>query len=652
MTGYRDQNLALFIGIVIFVLFVPRATGSTRRIMKVVSAGKHVSLDCIVPKYPNVGIVWRRAGRQNAIAYVDKLKQTAHFHADFNNQLHITVNYTKSWTTTLSVFTITIWNITATDSSIYKCDTIDYVNGGSVVVYYSYHIYVVDCACFAVGNPVTCFLNKYRTTDCIPVHIEINGNYVARSRISPPNEIVASQWTSEEDRRNDIEIQVSSVQSSTTNIDVLCILPALEQSSVLPTSSQPSSLVSSLPKTASGKSTTTATSLPTYQVLSTKTNIIPPIFVNKTPRLDKWTAAPTAAPLKNNQPLSTTSRFLNDLNKQSQKITVSTANAKIFSISSSPSPAALTLDPMNMLSATKKTKFPLNVSPSPETTSTKSPILNVSGKQETLFFIFIVIISIVSFLVIVLCITVTIMCRKKKRNPRKLPSTGVSSADYEQTDNGVTVEMDQYPVIIPSLGNNKGNISSNSGSVGMLQTCIRDQTTAVCSNKIKDEDGYVITSTSAICEKHTRYRPEDYEYVIQNYASKNHGPIQVVKEDSESVAPVFNEPRAKTPTTKLNEEDDDGYVVPDMEINSDRDEEGYLVPFCREHGERDMPSMTDIDGYVVPTFFTGQEKKESNKDRDGYMYLLPTMSINTGENTRYEVAGHGYCLDNFYESVN
>ena len=237
-------------------------------------------------------------------------------------------------------------------------------------------------------------------------------------------------------------------------------------------------------------------------------------------------------------------------------------------------------------------------------------------------------------------------------NRMKPPSTGVSSVDYEQTDNGVTVEIKEYPVIIPFSGYNKGNICSNFGSEGVFHTCIRDHTIAVCSTKNEDEDGYVITSTSAICEKHTRGRPDDYEYVLQNYASKNHGPILAVKEDSESVAPVFNEPRAKAQTTKLKEEDDDGYVVPDMEINADRDGGGYLVPICRELCEKDMPCQTDIAGYVVPTF-TSQEKRESNKDRDGYMYLLPTGSRNIGGNARIEVAGHGsYCLDNFYESVN
>ena len=224
-----------------------------------------------------------------------------------------------------------------------------------------------------------------------------------------------------------------------------------------------------------------------------------------------------------------------------------------------------------------------------------------------------------------------------------LPSTGVSSAGYEQTNNGVTVERKEYPVIIPSLGNNKGNISSNSGSEGVFHTCIRDQTKAVCSNQSEDENGYVITGANAICEKHTRYRPEDYEYVLQNYASKNSGSIPAVKEESNSFAPAFNEPRAKAPTTKLNEEDDDGYLVPDMEINAGRDGDGYLVPICREFCERDMSSVTDLDGYVVPTF-TGQEKRELNKDRDGYMYLLPNVSRNTGGNARNEEAGHGYYL--------
>ena len=180
--------------------------------------------------------------------------------------------YIESWNTTVSVFTITIWNIIAKDSSFYTCDTINYLNNGSVVVY-SYDVQVVDCACSAVGNPVRCFLNRYSTEDFIPVHIETNGNFVARSRISPPNEIVTSHWIFEQDRRNDIEIQVSSVQSSTTDIDVVCVLPALEQAS--PPSSSLLSAATTPPRATLGKSSSTvATTSPTCQtIISTPSNI-------------------------------------------------------------------------------------------------------------------------------------------------------------------------------------------------------------------------------------------------------------------------------------------------------------------------------------------------------------------------------------------
>ena len=128
------------------------------------------------------------------------------------------------------------------------------------------------------------------------------------------------------------------------------------------------------------------------------------------------------------------------------------------------------------------------------------------------------------------------------------------------------------------------------------------------SHKTEDEDGYLIPSISATCEKHNRYIAEDYECVSQNYTFKNHIPAVKDEKREARMGKIWG-------------------------INA-----------------RDESSMTDIDGYVVPTI-AGQEKRESNKDRDGYMYLLPTMSRITRGNARVEVDPHVFCPDNLYDSV-
>ena len=117
MTGLWHRD----IGIVTFLLCVSCATGSTRHSMKIVSAGKSVSLNCVVPKDPNVNIYWRRGSQSTLIAYAGRLNKTGYIYPDFNNN-RITMNFSESWNATASVFTIKIWNISAEDSSCYKCD--------------------------------------------------------------------------------------------------------------------------------------------------------------------------------------------------------------------------------------------------------------------------------------------------------------------------------------------------------------------------------------------------------------------------------------------------------------------------------------------------------------------------------------------------
>ena len=138
----------------------------------------------------------------------------------------------------------------------------------------------------------------------------------------------------------------------------------------------------------------------------------------------------------------------------------------------------------------------------------------------------------------------------------------------------------------------------------------KSHVTTMFSHKTEDEDGYLIPSISANCEQHIKYIADDYECVCQNYTFKNHTPAVKDEKREARMGKIWG-------------------------INA-----------------RDESSMTDIDGYVVPTIITSQEKRESNKDRDGYMYLLPTGSRNTGGNTRVEVDRHGYCPDNLYDYVN
>ena len=97
----------------------------------------------------------------------------------------------------------------------------------------------------------------------------------------------------------------------------------------------------------------------------------------------------------------------------------------------------------------------------------------------------------------------------------------------------------------------------------------------------KDEDGDLVPSISVNFETHNKYIAEGYEYVFQNHKFKNH--IPAVKEENR----------------------EGRMAVVEMGKKWDRN-------------ARDESSVTDIDGYVVPAF-TGQEKRESNKDRDGYM---------------------------------
>ena len=96
-------------------------------------------MDCIVPKDPNMDINWRRGvgGDINStvnIAYARQVQLKMDIFTLTSNNKHITKNYTKSWNTTVSLFTITISNITAEDSSVYKCDTYNNLSQISVVV--------------------------------------------------------------------------------------------------------------------------------------------------------------------------------------------------------------------------------------------------------------------------------------------------------------------------------------------------------------------------------------------------------------------------------------------------------------------------------------------------------------------------------------
>ena len=109
MTKYRGQNLALFIGIVIISLRVSCATESTRvrHSMKVVRAGKSVSLDCIVPKDPNVDLYWWRDRPSTAIAYAGRLDKDGYIFSDFNNK-RITNSICRQVTIKMDIFQISL----------------------------------------------------------------------------------------------------------------------------------------------------------------------------------------------------------------------------------------------------------------------------------------------------------------------------------------------------------------------------------------------------------------------------------------------------------------------------------------------------------------------------------------------------------------
>ena len=90
------------------------------------------------------------------------------------------------------------------------------------------------------------------------------------------------------------------------------------------------------------------------------------------------------------------------------------------------------------------------------------------------------------------------MCRKKKRNSMKRLPSGV---DREQSNN---VEMNQYPLMVPSLGNNMSNISSDPGSATVLQTCNPDGT----GSGDEDNDGFCLVD-NVLYESCEINRPDD-----------------------------------------------------------------------------------------------------------------------------------------------
>ena len=586
MTGYRDQNLALFIGIVIFSLRVSCATGSTQHIMKVVSAGKSVSLDCIVPKDVKVEIYWKRDDYSTFIAYAGIYADSENIFKYLENK-RIALNYTKSWNTTVSVFTITIWNITYEDSSSYTCET-DILSNGMSVTAYSYDVQVIDCACSAIDGPLRCFLNGYITEDCISVHIKINGSYIAKSRIHPPNEIIASPWNFQQDRRNDIEIQVSSVQSSTTDIDVVCVLPALDQAS--PPSSPLLSAASTPPRaTLSKSSSTVATMSPTCQT------------IQSTPK---------------------TSSSISEINRNTnrKKVASSKPYTEMSSTSTFMSSTGSRLDPTSKASSKWKDDS-LRATASMRKKVTIIVVLSLSG---ALF----------------LGMVIVMFFWKRKRNNHKPACSQIRGDGHKkvrkdkqslelltarqhviQVGHDSTIDTDQnkttkYTTLNLGARNTEDvheyeDVGQCTDSEDGKRSIDKSHVTTMFPHKTEDEDGYLIPSISANCEKHNKYIAEDYECVFQNYTFKNHIPAVKDEKREARMGKIWG-------------------------INA-----------------RDESSMSDIDGYVVPTF-TGQEKRELNKDRDGYMYLLPTGSRNTGGNTRIElhVDGHGYCPDNFYDSVN
>ena len=503
-------QFARYLSIVTFSSLVICAAGSPSTVTKVLSTGKRVSLDCIVTQDSNLDIYWSRSDGQGTtfIAHAGRLSERGSFYSNFNNE-RFTLNYTRVWNITTSVFTLTIWNITSEDSSTYHCNTNNYNTSQNLIVY-SCDVKVVDCSC-SMDRKVRCILTGFYTDEWISVNLRINEIDIGRPHIRPPNEIITYNVDLEQNR-DDVEIQVSSVQNGEPEIDVLCILPALVQTSIpsSPTQSSPSSSTQS--RTTLGKTAAAvATSPPTDRTLSSSAKITPSTIAEET-TTEKSTARVTT-PSPQSKDISTlhspVSLLVTDYNNKSKEDTVSTATSKISTPSTSSAPKTIPRKTMQTTSwslvddGMVRLTASFTVSPDYKPTYTDPAISNfeVSGKHDSSEFL-IIIVSVVSCSVILLSVVIIVLYRKKKRSPKQRPAPGISDLNLNRQNAADTnVEMNSHPISTPCLRHDC-NMTS-------------DESDRICHEKLVD---------NALYESSEINQPDDLRPSASHMNKEIHGP--------------------------------------------------------------------------------------------------------------------------------
>ena len=266
MTGNKSQKAAFCLSFMtsLYVAIVACCAKGSASGTKVVSLGSSVSLDCIVTQDQNVNIFWSKNCKNMANAgRLSDETEIGYLFPGYSEQ-RFKLNYTKPLNSTVSVFTITMWNITSEESSTYTCQANNYI------IAYSCDVQVVNCAC-SVDSNIRCNLTGFSTQEWISVNVQINGNNSFKYSIRPSNKIVASKLHLGLNTNKDIDILVSSVENSQIDINVMCILPASDPKQVRGLTTSPPSppTIPSPSQMTKGESTTeTPTSSPTYQSIS------------------------------------------------------------------------------------------------------------------------------------------------------------------------------------------------------------------------------------------------------------------------------------------------------------------------------------------------------------------------------------------------
>ena len=286
-------------------------------ITSTVSAGRSVSLKCIVTSDLDVDIYWSESNPTGGDPYYiaqTRSSEPATFYPDFVNK-SFTLNKEK-FGLSGSIFTITIRNVTIMDSNDYTCHTFNYKSNTSLDLL-TYFVQVVDCAC-SIDRISTCNLTGLYSQLPVTVHC---GNYSGSSEIRNNHIFMDDATFAGSVLNNATEILVTSVQYSQTEIvNVSCAISSLVHSSSPPISSQS-------PRSASKPSI---------------------------PTLDKSTVAITQSlPTEKAGDLSTlhlsSSYYINGVETQSAKVKVTATSSP--STSSASSPTSVTPEPTKTRSA-------------------------------------------------------------------------------------------------------------------------------------------------------------------------------------------------------------------------------------------------------------------------------------------------------------